>query len=229
MDDYAAPPPLIAPGDLEPRHRTAHFNLGVCQGHLKNWKAAAEAFRAAPPAKTARADALLGLGISLIHAGSPAQATEPLDKYLRLFPDHEQALFGKAVGPATDRPPGEAVEEYRKVLARNPRCEEALSNLVALFLEKTGPRIRPAATPRCWRNCSRIPRRHGSAGHPGLRRRRLPGRRAATAATWPKWRPTVTKTGSTWAWLTTKWAASKRPRKLPAGRRSESAFARRRT
>jgi len=30
----------------------------------------------------------------------------------------------------------EAVEQYRKVLARNPKCEEALSNLVAMFLEE---------------------------------------------------------------------------------------------
>ena len=31
------------------------------------------------------------------------------------------------------------MEHYRKVLARNPRCEEALSNLVAMFLEKKDP------------------------------------------------------------------------------------------
>ena len=30
----------------------------------------------------------------------------------------------------------EAAEHYRKVLARNPRCEEALANLVSVFLEK---------------------------------------------------------------------------------------------
>ena len=31
--------------ELEPLHRTAHFNLGVCQGNLKDWNAAAESFR----------------------------------------------------------------------------------------------------------------------------------------------------------------------------------------
>src|SRR5579863_9798735 len=67
---------------LEPQHRTAHFNLAVCQGNLKNWKEAAEAFRRAAEVDATRADALLGLGISLIHTGSPAQAMEPLDKYL---------------------------------------------------------------------------------------------------------------------------------------------------
>src|SRR5436309_317373 len=33
----------------------------------------------------------------------------------------------------------EAVEHYRRVLARNPKSEEALSNLVAMFLEKKDP------------------------------------------------------------------------------------------
>jgi len=40
--------------ELEPLHRTAHFNLGVCHGHTKNWKAAAEAFHN-PSRPTARA------------------------------------------------------------------------------------------------------------------------------------------------------------------------------
>src|SRR5579872_3916352 len=70
----------------DPLHRTAHFNLAVCQGNLKNWKGAAESFRRAAEADGTRSDATLGLGISLIHAGSPAQAMEPLEKYLSLFP-----------------------------------------------------------------------------------------------------------------------------------------------
>src|SRR3954454_14439587 len=36
--------------ELEPLHRTAHFNLGVCQGHLKSWMEAAESFRQAADA-----------------------------------------------------------------------------------------------------------------------------------------------------------------------------------
>src|SRR3989442_4528551 len=48
MHDYegacAAYQQLVA---LEPSHRTGHFNLGVCHGHLKQWKPAADAFEAA--------------------------------------------------------------------------------------------------------------------------------------------------------------------------------------
>src|SRR6516225_5843785 len=57
--------------DIDPRHRTAWFNLGVCQGNLKRWGEAAEAFRNATEADATRADALLGLGIALIHNGRP--------------------------------------------------------------------------------------------------------------------------------------------------------------
>ena len=83
-----------------------------------------------------RSDALLGLGIALIHDGRAAEAITPLDKYLSLFPEHEQALFGNAVALQQTGRHAEAVEQYRRVLARNPKCEEALSNLVAMFLEK---------------------------------------------------------------------------------------------
>jgi tetratricopeptide (TPR) repeat protein len=75
-------------------------------------------------------------GHRLDSGGSPAQAQESLDKYLSLFPDHEPAMFARAVALQQLGRHGEAVEQYRKVLARNPRSEEALSNLVALFLDR---------------------------------------------------------------------------------------------
>src|SRR4029453_17110926 len=33
--------------EIDPRHRTAWFNLGVCQGHTKDWRSAVESFRKA--------------------------------------------------------------------------------------------------------------------------------------------------------------------------------------
>src|SRR5690348_5475584 len=65
--------------ELEPLHRTAHFNLGVCQGNLKDWKGAVDSFRNAIEADATRADALLGLGIAQIHNSNPAEAIEPLE------------------------------------------------------------------------------------------------------------------------------------------------------
>jgi tetratricopeptide (TPR) repeat protein len=122
--------------ELEPLHHIAHFNLGVCRGNLKRWKAAVESFRRAAEDDATRPDALLGLGLCLIHSGCPAEAMDPLDKYLDLFPNDEQALFGKAVALQQTGQFAEAVEEYRKVLARNPRSEEALANLTIILLDK---------------------------------------------------------------------------------------------
>ena len=137
LRDYAAAAAAYGQlAELEPGHRTAAFNLAVCQGNLKEWKTAAGYFRTALEIDSARGDALLGLGISLIHDGRPAEAVEAIDKYLGLFPDSEQAIFAKAVILHQTGRAADAVEHYRRLLASNPRCEDALSNLVALFLEK---------------------------------------------------------------------------------------------
>jgi tetratricopeptide (TPR) repeat protein len=61
---------------------------------------------------------------------------QPLDQYLTLFPNDEQALFGRGVALQQTGQLAEAAEHYRKVLACNPRCEEALANLVTVILEQ---------------------------------------------------------------------------------------------
>jgi Flp pilus assembly protein TadD len=150
-----------------------------------------------------RTDALLGLGTSLIHTGQPVEALEPLEKYLSLYPDHEQALFGKAVSLQQAGRHAEAVEEYRKVLKRNPRCEEALSNLVALFLEKKDNDSVRRYAEMLVRAAAGIHRGDGSAGHAGLRRRRLYGRGALLPQPLRTGARPFSKTGSTWAWRIT--------------------------
>src|SRR5215469_9962739 len=54
-------------------------------GLLEEWNSAAESFGAAAQADATRADALLGQGIALLHAQKPAEALDPLERYLRLF------------------------------------------------------------------------------------------------------------------------------------------------
>ena len=103
----------------------------------------------------------------------------PLEKYLSLFPDHEQALFGQAVALQQTGKHAEAVEQYRKVLARNPRCEEALSNLVAMFLEKKDHASVRRYAEMLTRNPARFAHGHRSPRHPRLSGRRLRHRRAA--------------------------------------------------
>src|SRR2546421_12980423 len=48
MHDYEAASHTYASlCDLDPKHRTASFNLGVCHGNLKHWPEAVEAFKRA--------------------------------------------------------------------------------------------------------------------------------------------------------------------------------------
>src|ERR1035441_3337385 len=82
MHDYeGAAETYTALSEIEPNHRTASFNLGVCHGNLKRWSDAAAAFRRACEADATRPESMLGLGIALIHDGRPAEALAPLDKY----------------------------------------------------------------------------------------------------------------------------------------------------
>ena len=101
----------------------------------------------------------------------------------------------------------EAVEQYRKVLARNPRCEEALSNLVAMFLEKKDHASVRRYAEMLTRDPARFAHGHRSSGRPGLSGRRLTPPPRSTAARWRRPRPTASNTGSTWAWPVTRWAA----------------------
>src|ERR1039458_383824 len=103
--------------------------LGHIQYEMHDFAAAARPYAALSDAGAPRPETMLGLGIALIHAGRPAEALTPLEKYLSLYPEHEQALFGQAVALQQTGKHAEAVEQYRKVLARNPRCEEVLCNL----------------------------------------------------------------------------------------------------
>ena len=81
MHDYeAAARTYAALSEIDPKHRTASFNLGVCQGNLKQWSDAAAAFRRACDADATRSESVLGLGIALIHDGRPAEAITPAGK-----------------------------------------------------------------------------------------------------------------------------------------------------
>ncbi len=60
MHDYEAASQTYASlCDLDPKHRTASFNLGVCLGNLKKWGEAVEAFRRAAEVDATRSEAML--------------------------------------------------------------------------------------------------------------------------------------------------------------------------
>ncbi|MSV36187.1 MAG: tetratricopeptide repeat protein [Bryobacterales bacterium] len=85
---------------LAPRHTTAHFNLGICYEKLNRWSEATGAFQKTLEADANRVEAQLGLGICLLHQEKPEPAIACFDRVLGRAPEHETALFGKAVSLA---------------------------------------------------------------------------------------------------------------------------------
>ena len=201
---------LVGTGAAAP-HGT--FNLGVCQGNLKNWKDAAEAFRRAGEVDATRAEALLGLGISLIHTGARRSRSTPLDKYLQPVLPTTSRRCSARPWPCS-RPAG--TPKPWKSIARCWRAIRAAKRRSPTWWPCSWKRKttkRSAAMPRCSPNCSPIPRWPWKPW-PTLAFADgdyLPPR--ASAATLPKVRPTVSKTGSTWAWPITRWAITRRPPK----------------
>src|SRR5664280_2139426 len=64
MHDFAAAARTYATlSEIDPKHRNASFNLGVCHGNLKQWGEAAAAFRAASDAGAPRPETMLGLSV----------------------------------------------------------------------------------------------------------------------------------------------------------------------
>ncbi|HET8547298.1 MAG TPA: tetratricopeptide repeat protein, partial [Bryobacteraceae bacterium] len=81
--------------DVEPRHRTAYYNHGVCLLRSGDKQAAATAFERALNVDPNRAGARLGLGLCRLATGDHAGALEHLNKYLGAGGDDIAALIGK--------------------------------------------------------------------------------------------------------------------------------------
>src|SRR5580704_10373902 len=59
---------------IAPRHSTAHFNLGICYEKIGRWAEATDSFTKALEVDPQREEALLGLGICLLHQEKPEPA-----------------------------------------------------------------------------------------------------------------------------------------------------------
>ena len=75
-------------------------------------------------------------GICLLHLKRPEEALEAFGKCLEKSPGLEAALLGKGVALQLAWEFDEAVEVYEQVLRRNPNCDEARSNLIALGMQR---------------------------------------------------------------------------------------------
>src|SRR5689334_5332337 len=120
--------------ELEPEHRTAHFNNGVCLGRMNRWEDARSAFERSLRIDPGRTEAHLGLGTCLLHLERPAEAYKAFAHYLGSHPKHEEALFGSAVALQQMGQLNEARDIYLRVLAQNPGAQESLINLTEISL-----------------------------------------------------------------------------------------------
>jgi tetratricopeptide (TPR) repeat protein len=115
----------------DPENADLHYNLALCLACCERWDLAAEAFERVLRLDAERADARLGLGSSLLHLH---RAEEALVNFTRCGAG--TALFGKAVALQSLERFEEAGRMYEAVLVADPDSEEALSNLIAMSVER---------------------------------------------------------------------------------------------
>ena len=118
----------------EPDHIYAQGQLGLCQQRLHNWDAAARAFEAVLQFDAHRDEVRLHLAGCLLRLQRFGAALECFDKCWSEA-SHRRALFGKAVALQFLRRFDEAEKLYERLLAIDPYCEEALSNMIAMAME----------------------------------------------------------------------------------------------
>lgn len=118
----------------EPDNVYAQSNLAHCLLRLERWERAAEAFQRVLDLDSHRDQIRIGLGDCLLHLNRFEEALACFDL---CWSDaaRTQALFGKAVALQMLRHFDEAEAAYQRLLAIDPKREEALSNLVAMSME----------------------------------------------------------------------------------------------
>jgi tetratricopeptide (TPR) repeat protein len=117
-----------------PQNAYAQYRLGICMHHLGRWVEAGQAFQKVLEVDPHRDDVRLGLGACLLHLNRPEEALANFD---RCWSDaaRVRVLFGKAVALQLLGRHHEAEGAYQRLLASDPKSEEALSNLIALCME----------------------------------------------------------------------------------------------
>ena len=114
-----------------PENANLQQNLALCLACCERWDLAAEAFERVLRLDAERTDARLGLGSCLLHLN---RAEEALVNFNRCGAG--AALFGKAVALQSLERFEDAGRIYETLLAAEPDSEEALSNLIALSVER---------------------------------------------------------------------------------------------
>ena len=121
---------------LVPRHPTANFNLGICYEKLGRWQEATDSFkRRSKPIRSAKKRSSAWASACCIRR-SRSRPSPASTKCWRKQPDHETALFGKAVSLQLLWKFDEATALYLKILEKNPQSEECLVNLITIGMAR---------------------------------------------------------------------------------------------
>ena len=115
----------------DPGNADLHYNLALSLACCERWDLAAESFERVLRLDADRVGARLGLGSCLLHLN---RFQEALVNFNRCGAG--PALFGKAVALQSLERFEEAGRMYEALLAAEPDCEEALSNLIAMSIER---------------------------------------------------------------------------------------------
>jgi len=115
----------------DPDNADLHYNLALCLACCQRWDLAAEAFERVLRLDDGRTGARLGLGSCLLHLH---RAEEALVNFHRCGAG--PALIGKAAALQSLQRFDEAGRVYETLLTADPDSEEALSNLIAMSIER---------------------------------------------------------------------------------------------
>ncbi len=115
----------------DPDNADLHHNLALCLACCERWDLAAEAFERVLRLDAERTGARLGLGSCLLHLNRAEEALANFDRC-----SAGPALFGKAVALQSLERFEEAGRVYEMLLAAKPDSEEALSNLIAMSIQR---------------------------------------------------------------------------------------------
>src|SRR5580704_4880359 len=79
--------------ELDPKNRTAQYNLGLVLERQANFEDASKAFEAALAIDPKRWQARLGLGLCQLQLGKTTEALENFEQSLKESPNQDRALF----------------------------------------------------------------------------------------------------------------------------------------
>ena len=117
--------------ELDRKHATGAFNLGVCQHRLHAWIEAEASFRQSLVNQPGRVEAQFGLGIACLQQQKGQAALEAFDRVLAKDSLSEPARFGRAAALQLLKRYDEALAEYDKIPAQAALQSDLTKNCLA--------------------------------------------------------------------------------------------------